>query len=281
MSPALEVTDLSTHIKLSRSIVQAVGNVDVSDRRRRDGRAGRRVGLRQVDARPVGARAAADRRPHRRRLDQGSTGPELVGLPEAELREIRGNDVAMIFQDSPVLAEPDQDDRRAGRRAGPPAPRRPRSKEALERALEVLELVGLPRPRERLRRLPAPALRRPASAGDDRDRARLRAEGAARRRADDRARRDDPGADPVGARRPPRAARDGDAARHPRHGRGRRPHQPDQRDVRRADRRDGRDPRAVQRACATRTPRRCSARSRGSTPDPTKALSPSRASRRT
>jgi ABC-type dipeptide/oligopeptide/nickel transport system ATPase component len=30
MSHALEVTDLTTHIQLSRSVVQAVGNVDVT-----------------------------------------------------------------------------------------------------------------------------------------------------------------------------------------------------------------------------------------------------------
>ena len=30
MSPALEVTDLTTHIQLTRSVVHAVGNVDVS-----------------------------------------------------------------------------------------------------------------------------------------------------------------------------------------------------------------------------------------------------------
>ena len=50
------------------------------------------------------------------------------------------------------------------------------------------------------RRLPAPAVRRSAAARADRHGAGLRAEGADRRRADHRARRHDPGADPEPAR---------------------------------------------------------------------------------
>ena len=56
------------------------------------------------------------------------------------------------------------------------------------------------------RRLPAPVQRRHAPARDDRDGAELRAEPADRRRADDRARRDDPGPDPRAAAPPPRAS---------------------------------------------------------------------------
>ena len=81
--------------------------------------------------------------------------------------------------------------------------------------------------------LPAPVLRRHAPAGDDRDGARLRAEAAHRRRADDRARRDDPGADPRAARElaPSGHGADPDHAR-PR--RRRRHVRPRERDVRRA-----------------------------------------------
>ena len=56
--------------------------------------------------------------------------------------------------------------------------------------------------------LPAPVLGRHAPAGDDRDGARVRAEAADRRRADDRARRDDPGADPRAAARRSSSERD-------------------------------------------------------------------------
>jgi hypothetical protein len=43
MTPVLEIRDLSTHIQLTRSVVQAVGNVD---RARRDARPSGRVRLR-------------------------------------------------------------------------------------------------------------------------------------------------------------------------------------------------------------------------------------------
>ena len=121
-------------------------------------------------------------------------------------------------------------------------------------------------PARAARRLPAPALGRAAPARDDRDRALLRAEGADRRRADDRARRHDPGADPARCSTTS-SERLGMATLLVTHdmgvvaGRTDR----DQRHVRRADRRDGADRAAVRGACATPTRRRCSARSRGST----------------
>ena len=87
---------------------------------------------------------------------------------------------------------------------------------ARKRALELLRMVGIPDPERRLEVLPARVLRRHGPARHDRDGPRLRAGAAHRRRADDGARRDDPGADPRPAARPPRAARDGDHPHHPR-----------------------------------------------------------------
>ena len=74
------------------------------------------------------------------------------------------------------------------------------------RAAEVLGLVGMPRPGRAAQRLPAPAVRRHAAARDDRHRPALRAEAADRGRADHRARRVDPGADPRADRQPAGAA---------------------------------------------------------------------------
>ncbi len=65
-------------------------------------------------------------------------------------------------------------------------------------------------------RLSAPAVRRPAAAGDDRDRARGRSGAADRRRADDGAGCHDPGADPAAAGRAEGGARAGAAADQPR-----------------------------------------------------------------
>ena len=69
------------------------------------------------------------------------------------------------------------------------------------RAEALLNEVGMPGAEAAARRLSARAVGRPAAAGDDRDGARLRAQAADRRRADDRPRRDDPAPDPRAARR--------------------------------------------------------------------------------
>ena len=66
------------------------------------------------------------------------------------------------------------------------------------------------------RLLPAPALRRPAAARDDRHGARQRARPAHRRRADHGARRDHPGADPRPAAQAQIRVQHGHAADHPR-----------------------------------------------------------------
>ena len=129
-------------------------------------------------------------------------GQDLVKLSEAEIRDLRGKDIAMIFQDpmtslNPVLTIEEQmvETIRAHRKVD--ARRR-----AKARAIELLAMVGIPKPETRLQELPAPVLGRHAPARDDRDGARARAEADDRRRADDRPRRHDPG---PGARAPPAA----------------------------------------------------------------------------
>ena len=66
----------------------------------------------------------------------------------------------------------------------------------MQRAIEMLRLVQHPGAGAARRRVSAPALGRHAAAGHDRDGARLQPAAVDRRRADDRARRHDPGADP-------------------------------------------------------------------------------------
>ena len=128
---------------------------------------------------------------------------ELVGASDEELRRVRGAEIAMIFQDpmtslNPVLRIGDQIAEQIHAHEQVP------DADAQERAIELLERVGIPRARERLDSYPVRVLGRHAPAGDDRAGALLRPERPDRRRAHHGARRDDPGADPPAH---PRAAR--------------------------------------------------------------------------
>ena len=148
MPRALEVDNLTTHIQLSRSVVHAVGNVDLAiDRGETLGLVGESgcgksmMGLSILGLLPPGGH-----------IIEGSIkidGKELVGLSDKELQKIRGDDVAMIFQDSQSSLNPTKS---IGEQVAEPVRlhRHASKKEARDRALEVLELVGLPRPKERL-----------------------------------------------------------------------------------------------------------------------------------
>jgi oligopeptide/dipeptide ABC transporter ATP-binding protein len=80
-------------------------------------------------------------------------GRELVGLPESEYQRIRGNDIAMVFQDSMTALNPTKT---IGFQVAEPVRvhRGASRKEALDRAVEVLTMVGIPQPRERLDNYP-------------------------------------------------------------------------------------------------------------------------------
>ena len=90
------------------------------------------------------------------RIEGGSIlfqGQDLLKLSESEIREIRGRDVAMIFQDpmtslNPVLTIEEQmvETIRAHRRTT--------YQEARDRAIELLLMVGIPHPETRLKSFP-------------------------------------------------------------------------------------------------------------------------------
>ena len=152
------------------------------------------------------------------------------------MRSVRGKDIAMVFQEPMTSLDPSftigsqmtetilahgSRDEAGGEATGDRDARARRD----------------PAGGDAVRRLPAPVLRRHAPAGDDRDGAPARAQAAHRRRADDGARRHDPGSDPRPARRSARRPRD---ERDPDHAqpRGRqRDRRPRRGDVRRRDRR--------------------------------------------
>jgi len=148
MAPVLEIQDLSTHIKLTSSVVQAVGNVDLHvDAGESLGIVGESgcgksmTGLSIMGLLPPGGHIVSGS------IKLGDR--ELVGLKDEELRQIRGNDIAMIFQDPLTSLDPTKT---IGYQVAEPVRlHRGASKaQALHRAVEVLGLVGLPRPKERL-----------------------------------------------------------------------------------------------------------------------------------
>jgi peptide/nickel transport system ATP-binding protein len=148
MPPVIEIDDLSTHIQLSRSVVQAVGNVSMhigpGETLGLVGESGcgkSMTGLSIMGLLPPGGQIIGGSI----KLED----KELVGLPDADLRKIRGNEIAMIFQDPLTSLDPTKT---VGYQVAEPVRlhRNVTRAEAMERAAEVLSLVGLPKPRERL-----------------------------------------------------------------------------------------------------------------------------------
>jgi peptide/nickel transport system ATP-binding protein len=148
MAPVLEIENLSTHIKLTRSVVQAVGNVDLRvDAGETLGIVGESgcgksmTGLSIMGLLPPGGSIIGGSI----KLD----GRELVGLKGEELRHVRGNEIAMIFQDPLTSLDPTKT---IGYQVAEPVRlhKQASKADALDRAVEVLNLVGLPRPKERL-----------------------------------------------------------------------------------------------------------------------------------
>jgi peptide/nickel transport system ATP-binding protein len=80
-------------------------------------------------------------------------GTDLVTLPEREIRKVRGDGIGVVFQDplsslNPTMSIGDQIAENVLLH------RQVSRAEALDRAVEVLSLVGLPQPKERIREFP-------------------------------------------------------------------------------------------------------------------------------
>jgi peptide/nickel transport system ATP-binding protein len=80
-------------------------------------------------------------------------GRDLVGLDEAALREIRGNDISMIFQEPMTSLNPVMT---IGRQIGEALilHQHMSRKAAVARATEMLHLVGIPEPQQRVKEYP-------------------------------------------------------------------------------------------------------------------------------
>jgi peptide/nickel transport system ATP-binding protein len=152
MAPVLEITDLSTHIKLTSSVVQAVGNIDMYVE------AGETLGIvgESGCGKSMTGLSIMGLLPPGGSIVGGSiklNGRELVGISDDEMRKIRGNEVAMVFQDPLTSLDPTKT---IGYQVSEPVRlhRGATKAQAMERAAEVLNLVGLPRPKERLKDFP-------------------------------------------------------------------------------------------------------------------------------
>jgi peptide/nickel transport system ATP-binding protein len=148
VAPVLEVTNLSTHIKQSTTTIQAVGNIEL---RLEQGETLGLVGESGCGKSMTGL-SIMRLLPPGGEIVSGSiklSGNELTALPERDMCHIRGNEVAMIFQDPLTSLDPTKT---IGAQVAEPVRlhRGVSKKEAAQRAEEVLGLVGLPRPAERL-----------------------------------------------------------------------------------------------------------------------------------
>ncbi len=152
MEPVLEINDLSTHIQLSRSVVQAVGNISMSIA------PGETLGLVGESGCGKSMTGLSIMRllPNGGKVVGGSiklSGVELTKLSDADIRDVRGNEVAMIFQDSLTSLNPTMN---IGRQIAEQVRkhRHVSRAEALERAAEALSIVGFPNSKERLDNFP-------------------------------------------------------------------------------------------------------------------------------
>src|SRR5215468_8740102 len=148
MAPLLEVTDLRTEIKLKQAVVHAVDGVSLHVE------AGETLGIvgESGCGKTMTALSIMNLLPVGGHIVGGSirlNGDEISNLDDEAMRTIRGNEIGMIFQDPLTSLNPTMT---VGRQiAEAVVLHREVSKEqAFDRAVEVLDLVGMPKARERI-----------------------------------------------------------------------------------------------------------------------------------
>src|ERR671933_3095661 len=152
-TPLLSITDLRTYFHTEAGVARAVDGVTI------DVGARETVGLvgESGCGKSVTSLSILRLITPPGRIEPGSRiefeGRDLLALPESEMRKVRGNRISMIFQEpmtalNPVFTVGDQIGEVARIHQG--ASRR----EAHERAVEMLELVGIPSPAQRAKEYP-------------------------------------------------------------------------------------------------------------------------------
>jgi len=152
MTALLEIEDLRTEIRLRRAVVHAVDGVSLSVAAGEclgivgeSGSGKTMTALSVMRLLPAGGTIASGR--------ISLAGTEITALADDAMQQVRGNAVGMVFQDpltslNPTMTIGDQiaESVRLHRGAG--------KARALARAVEVLSLVGMPRPAERVASFP-------------------------------------------------------------------------------------------------------------------------------
>ena len=148
MAPLLEISDLRTEIKLKQAVVHAVDGVSIHVE------AGETLGIvgESGCGKTMTALSIMNLLPVGGHIVGGSirlNGDEISGLDDAAMRTIRGNEIGMIFQDPLTSLNPTMT---VGRQIAEAVilHREATKEQAFDRAVEVLDLVGLPKARERI-----------------------------------------------------------------------------------------------------------------------------------
>jgi oligopeptide/dipeptide ABC transporter ATP-binding protein len=147
-TPVLEIDNLRTYIRQRKAVVHAVDGVSLRIEQ------GETLGLvgESGCGKSMTAMSIMKLLPNGGYIAGGSIkleGRELVPLDDDEMRRIRGNDVSVIFQDPMTSLNPTMT---IGKQIAETLKihRGWNEKQAMARAAEVLSVVGMPRPRERL-----------------------------------------------------------------------------------------------------------------------------------
>ncbi len=152
MAPLLDITDLRTEIRLKEGIVHAVDGVTMHVE------PGETLGIvgESGCGKTMTALSIMKLLPTGGSIAGGSiklNGVEISALSDEDMRRIRGNEIGMIFQDPLTSLNPTMT---VGKQIAEAVKlhRGANTEQALDRAAEVLNLVGLPQARERIGEYP-------------------------------------------------------------------------------------------------------------------------------
>jgi peptide/nickel transport system ATP-binding protein len=152
VAPLLDITDLRTEIRLKQGVVHAVDGVSIHVE------AGETLGIvgESGCGKTMTALSIMNLLPTGGSIVGGSItldGVQISSLADHEMRRIRGNEIGMIFQDPLTSLNPTMT---VGKQIAESVKlhRGVNTEQAMDRAAEVLNLVGLPQARERINEYP-------------------------------------------------------------------------------------------------------------------------------